>query len=125
MILEDEKPFRRFKTFGRVFAIGTIHPTQVRRIYMWLCAFKGGAVDDVITETFGKFKNFPKVITMQLNYLTSAPEPIESSAGCTKQSLPSALEATSTMPSDSKPISLAGWRFATTTTVFPTKSSGL
>ena len=33
-------------------------------------------------------------------------------------------EAASTMPWDSTPISLAGWRFATTTTCRPTSSAG-
>src|SRR5689334_2431079 len=37
--------------------------------------------------------------------------------------LPS-IEAASTMPCDSIPMSLAGWRFATTTTCLFTRSSG-
>lgn len=45
-------------------------------------------------------------------------------AGCSSTGEPS-TEAARTMPLDSTPMSLAGWRFATTTTCLPTRSSGL
>src|SRR4029077_6083110 len=44
-------------------------------------------------------------------------------AGCSSTGLPSS-EAARTMPFDSTPMSLAGWRVATTTTCLPTSSSG-
>ena len=44
--------------------------------------------------------------------------------GWSRTGLPSS-EAARIIPCDSTPISFAGWRFATTTTCLPTRSSGL
>ncbi len=58
-----------------------------------------------------------------IHYFTTLPSAI-STAGVRMASFPESSDAARIIPWDSCPISFAGWRLNTTTTVLPTRSSG-
>ena len=78
------------------------------------------AIDD-LDEIGGEFR--ARDVAMGVNYRTRAPGGTGSSK-LTRIGLPSATLAASTMPFDSMPISLAGFRLKTIAIVRPTSCSG-
>jgi len=65
----------------------------------------------------------PPIGCLPNTYFTTAPAPISPSTVTNLRVSP--MEAASSMPSDFTPRSLAGFRLATTTMVFPTNSLGV